>query len=78
MPAKGHGSLSLATRRLEVEQARLEALGVPMDVRGALDLGPVPRGQWRLETPRGQPPTCAGLLRAQPAPVRQVLAGVTP
>jgi hypothetical protein len=76
LAARGHGSVSLAARRLVLERAQVTGLGLALEVRGALDLAPALRGQWHLETPKHAPLVCAALLPAQAAPVREVLAGM--
>jgi hypothetical protein len=75
LAARGHGSVSLAARRLVLEEAQVAGLGLALEVRGMVDLERGPRGQWHVATPRNAPLVCGALLPAQPPPVREVLAG---
>jgi hypothetical protein len=60
--------------RLGLDEMQVEAFGLPLAIRGFVERGPAPRGQWRLETPAAV--SCPALLAGQPAPVRQALAGL--
>jgi hypothetical protein len=71
------GALDPARRQIKVAQGQLETLGMKVALSGWTDLGETPRGSWTMRTPPGAPLPCAGLLPAQPAPVREALAGLT-
>ena len=62
--------------RVAIDGARIQALGVPLTVRGFTELGSMPRGNWRVETPEGAPPSCPELLHDLPEPVRETLSGM--
>jgi hypothetical protein len=73
---RGLASVSTGQAMISVERAELTALGIPVQLQGSLALRPVLSGDLHLSTPPGHPPSCATLLSAQAAPVRQVLAGM--
>ena len=74
--AVGRARLDLPQRRLELTETELSAFGLPLSLRGFTALRPRPTGSWTLSTPPGRAPTCQALLAAQPAPIRDNLAGL--
>jgi hypothetical protein len=71
---RGHADLS--TGRIEIQDSELRAFASPLSFRGWVEPLRTPRGSLILSTPPHAPLSCASLLLAQPAPVKQALSGL--
>jgi hypothetical protein len=76
LSVRGQAAIDSSSGRIEVDRSELTVLGLPLVISGWSERDPRWRGAWKIETPPGRPPTCAQLLRAQPAPIRRALAGM--
>jgi hypothetical protein len=76
LSVRGQAAIDSTSGRIEVDRSELSLLGLPLVISGWSEREPRWRGAWKIETPPGRPPSCAQLLRAQPAPIRRALAGM--
>ena len=70
------GHADLATGRIEIQGGELRAFSAPLSLSGWIEPLQTPRGSLVLSTPSRTPLSCASLLSAQPAPVKQALSGL--
>jgi hypothetical protein len=68
------GAVEPAGRKVKIETGELEALGLPLAIKGWTELGALPRGSWTVGTPAPLP--CGRILPAAPEPVREALSGL--
>lgn len=69
------GTADLLSKRVDLANATVKALGATAVAKGWFETGPVAKGSVVAETPKQAPLSCTTLLRAQAEPVRRALAG---
>jgi Transglycosylase len=69
------GIADRATRQIRFEQSEGRFLAIPFNLSGETDFSAAARGKLTLTSPNGGV-ACEALLDAQPAPVREALAGM--
>ncbi len=70
------GHADLATGRVDIQSGELRVFSAPLSLSGWIEASHAPRGSLVLSTPLHAPLSCASLLSAQPAPVKQALSGL--
>ncbi len=73
--ADAQGRFDWLEAKLEVSQAKLAPLGLPLEVSGWMNLGPHPRGRWSVRAPNEGWP-CATLTQHVAPSVRRALWGL--
>ena len=70
------GTADLGSGRLEITRGTIKALAATVSAKGWLETHPPMRGSLVVQTPRQAPLSCSALLRGQPEPVKEALAGL--
>jgi hypothetical protein len=71
-----HGTIDLASGRLDLNGGNLKLLAASMSLAGWLEVSRSPRGSLTLATARHTPLSCAALFLGQPLPVQAALSGL--